>query len=172
MAAAAAIEHNGTPIDAETLEGLRSNWTRIQTQLVREVNQDFDVYIPAGSKLDETTASGAAIVETAQAYSIDPYQLADAVDYLWHERRDALEEHSGAVEAARRDTGLTINRIAKWEDAGRDSSEWPGLDTKVRELAGTYPAPGHRPRLLRRDGVRRHRLPGPPLGTTAAGANT
>ena len=35
MAAAAAMEHNGTPIDVETLARLRQGWTDIQDQLIR-----------------------------------------------------------------------------------------------------------------------------------------
>lgn len=142
MAAAAAIEHNGTPIDCEALEALRSNWSRIQAQLVREVDKDFGVYVPTGSTLDETTTAGAAIVEMAAANGIDAHRLAEAADYLRRERCEALAEHSTAVEAARKATGLSINRIGKWEDAGRDHTTWPGLDVKARELAGAYPALG------------------------------
>ena len=40
MAAAAAMEHNGTPIDVETLARLREGWTGIQDDLIRAI----DVY--------------------------------------------------------------------------------------------------------------------------------
>jgi DNA polymerase family A len=44
MAAAAAMEHNGTPIDVEMLELLRQNWERIKDRLIVEVDKDFGVY--------------------------------------------------------------------------------------------------------------------------------
>ena len=44
MAAAAAMEHVGTPIDVPTLELLRRNWTRIQDQLIAEIDADYGVF--------------------------------------------------------------------------------------------------------------------------------
>src|SRR5262245_22938921 len=38
MAAAAVMEHNGTPIDVETLERLRQGWTGIQDDLIRAID--------------------------------------------------------------------------------------------------------------------------------------
>ena len=43
---------------------------------------------------------------------------------------------------ARAKTGLTVGAIARWENAGKDHSTWPGLDVVARELAGEYPALG------------------------------
>ena len=44
MAAAAAIEHNGTPIDVPTLEQLREHWTDIQDDLIASIDKDYGVY--------------------------------------------------------------------------------------------------------------------------------
>jgi DNA polymerase family A len=44
MAAAAAMEWNGVPIDVETLALLRENWGRIQDQLIAEVDADYAVF--------------------------------------------------------------------------------------------------------------------------------
>jgi DNA polymerase-1 len=44
MAAAAAMEWNGVPIDVETLALLRDNWGRIQDQLIAEVDADYAVF--------------------------------------------------------------------------------------------------------------------------------
>jgi DNA polymerase-1 len=44
MAAAAAMEHNGTPIDTETLGWLRQNWEGVQDRLIAEVDREFGVY--------------------------------------------------------------------------------------------------------------------------------
>jgi len=43
MAAAAAMELNGIPIDVPTLELLRKHWTDIQDDLIAEVDADFGV---------------------------------------------------------------------------------------------------------------------------------
>jgi hypothetical protein len=44
MAAAAAMEHYGTPIDVPTLELLRQYWTIIKDDLIAAVDKDFGVY--------------------------------------------------------------------------------------------------------------------------------
>jgi DNA polymerase I len=44
MKTVAVMEHNGVPIDAETLNRLRANWTAIKTELIREVDRDYRVY--------------------------------------------------------------------------------------------------------------------------------
>ena len=43
MAAAAAMEHNGTPIDVPTLELLRERWLDIQDDLIRTIDV-HDIY--------------------------------------------------------------------------------------------------------------------------------
>jgi DNA polymerase I len=44
MKAAAAMEHNGTPIDTETLGLLRQYWTDIQDELITEIDADYGVF--------------------------------------------------------------------------------------------------------------------------------
>jgi DNA polymerase I len=44
MAAAAAMEHNGVPIDVEMLARLRFGWTAIQDQLIADVDVDYGVF--------------------------------------------------------------------------------------------------------------------------------
>jgi DNA polymerase I len=44
MKAAACIEHNGIPIDIDTVEKLQSNWGRLQDQLIAEIDSYFGVY--------------------------------------------------------------------------------------------------------------------------------
>ena len=73
---------------------------------------------------------------------LDPYLLADAVDMLWRDAHGGAAEHSEAVRDARKATGLTLNRIEKWEEAGKDHSTYPGFDTKARTLASEMPSLG------------------------------
>jgi DNA polymerase-1 len=44
MAAAAAMEHAGTPIDVPMLELFRARWTDIQDQLIAEIDADYGVF--------------------------------------------------------------------------------------------------------------------------------
>jgi len=52
MAAAAAMEHNGTPIDVEMLGRLRRNWAEIQDQLIAGIDFDYGVFDSRTFKLD------------------------------------------------------------------------------------------------------------------------
>ena len=44
MAAAAAMEHNGTPIDVPTLDALRARWHDIQDALISAIDLDYGVF--------------------------------------------------------------------------------------------------------------------------------
>ena len=44
MAAASAMEHNGTPIDVQMLARFREHWTDIQDDLIAAVDLDYGVY--------------------------------------------------------------------------------------------------------------------------------
>jgi hypothetical protein len=44
MAAAAIMEHNGTPIDVEMLDLFRRNWTSIQDRLIAKIDVDYGVF--------------------------------------------------------------------------------------------------------------------------------
>jgi hypothetical protein len=143
MAAAARMEWAGVPIDTEILHNLRNNWKQLQSRLIREVDKPYSVFVPTGQRLiNPDSRLGSAILAEAEANEIDPHRLADAVDLVWREEREANAEVFAARQAARRETGLTHARINAWEDAGGDSSTWPGLDLKARELARVYPALG------------------------------
>jgi hypothetical protein len=143
MAAAARMEWAGVPIDIETLHGLRGNWERIKSRLIGEVNKDYGVFVPSGQRIiNPDSRLGAAILQEAKANDLNPYRLVDAVDFIWREEREANAEVFAARRAARQATGLTPARINQWEDTGHDSSNWPGLDVKARELARLYPALG------------------------------
>jgi len=52
MAAAAAMEHNGVPIDMDMLECLRLNWTAIQDQLIAAIDCDYGVFDGRTFKLE------------------------------------------------------------------------------------------------------------------------
>jgi DNA polymerase I len=52
MAAAATMEHNGTPIDVATGRLMREHWTEIQDQLVTAIDRDYGVYDGRTFKLD------------------------------------------------------------------------------------------------------------------------
>jgi hypothetical protein len=141
MAAAARMEWAGIPIDTETFAHLCDRWGSIKGRLVREVDKDYGVFLPAGHRsINPDSPLGSAILQEAKEYGIDPYRLADAVDAVWREEREANAELHEARRAARKETGLTARAINHWEDAGRDYSEWPDLDAKARELARVHPA--------------------------------
>src|SRR5215831_12480912 len=44
MAAAAAMEHNGVPIDVDMLELFRARWTDVQDQLITEIDASYGVF--------------------------------------------------------------------------------------------------------------------------------
>ena len=141
MAAAARMEWAGVPIDTDTLQRLCENWDRIKARLIHAVNKDYGVFIPANLRpINPETRTGAALLETAAEWDIDPHKLADVVDYLWQREREANGEVAEAIRKARQATGLTVNRISRWEDSGYDHSTYPGLDVTAQALAGEYPA--------------------------------
>jgi hypothetical protein len=143
MSAVARMESAGVPIDTDTLMDLRAGWETIKGRLIEEVNRRYDVFVPVDQRaLDPESIFGAAVMETAAAWGICPYRLADAATHLWAQERSASKEAFDARKAARRATGLTQDRISEWEDAGGDSASWPDLDLTARELAGRYPALG------------------------------
>jgi hypothetical protein len=52
MAAAAAMEHAGVPIDVDMLDRFRRNWTGIQDQLITAIDIDYGVYDGRSFKAD------------------------------------------------------------------------------------------------------------------------
>jgi DNA polymerase I len=56
MAAAAAMEHNGVPIDAPLLDKLRDRWASIQLDLIAEIDRDYGVFDGTTFKADRFAA--------------------------------------------------------------------------------------------------------------------
>jgi hypothetical protein len=50
------VERNGVPVDAESLELLRSEWAHIKAALIAEVDADFEVFDKLTFKLDKLEA--------------------------------------------------------------------------------------------------------------------
>jgi hypothetical protein len=143
MAAVARMEWNGVPLDAEALARLRDGWEGIKGRLIAAVDRDYGVFVPARQRtLNPDSPIGAAVLREAAEWGIDPHQLADAVDAVWRQDREANAELVEARKAARKATGLTARRIDRWEDAGGDYASYPGLDVAARSLARDYPALG------------------------------
>lgn len=141
-AAVARVERTGVPIDICTLEQLRERWQAVQSRLVDAIDADYGVFVPTGRKINPGSRLGASILETANDFEVDPYHLADAVNDVWREASDSRADLRDALKVARQRTGLTAGRIARWENAGKDYSTWPGFDVAARELAGDLPALG------------------------------
>jgi hypothetical protein len=60
MAAAAAMEHAGTPIDVEMLELLRQSWESVKDRLIAEIDKDYGVFDGRTFKADRFAALLAA----------------------------------------------------------------------------------------------------------------
>ena len=56
MAASAAMEYAGIPIDVEMLDRLRAGWPGIQDQLIGEIDSDYGVYERRTFKADRFAA--------------------------------------------------------------------------------------------------------------------
>jgi hypothetical protein len=142
MQAAARMEWTGVPCDMDTLHELRTHWDVIRSRLAREVNRSCEVFVPTGLVLDPQSRVGAAVLATATARGLDPYHLLAAVDHIWRETRLLSQETITARRQARARTGITRDRIARWEQAGHDSSSWPGLDELATTLVDELPTLG------------------------------
>jgi hypothetical protein len=141
--ATARMERNGVPLDAEALAVLRENWDPIKARVAGAVNRLCGVFVPTG-RLDLRPDSrfGAAVLETARQWGLDPHRLAEVALMLWRQEREGTAEVLEARRVARRATGLSPARVRRLEEAGRDHLDVPGLDVQARELAGAHPALG------------------------------
>src|SRR5262249_15168970 len=84
MAAAAAMEFNGVPVDVESLQRFRENWSAIQSQLIAKINETHPVYVPSDSRdINPETTYGAALLAEAEEWGIDPQRLAKVLDAVW-----------------------------------------------------------------------------------------
>jgi hypothetical protein len=143
MAAVARMEWNGVPLDADALARLCDGWEPIKGRLISAVDREYGVFVPIGRRpIDPGSRLGAALVQTARDWGIDVHRLAEAVDYVWQRERDANKDVADAIGKARQATGLTVQRISRWEDSGRDYASFPGLDVLARHLARELPALG------------------------------
>src|SRR5262249_41270391 len=104
----------------------------IKLKLVDAFDPHGEIYAPADVH--------PSVASTAREWHVDANRLADATDSLWRQDRDAVADVVAAIRDARQETGLTVQAISRWENAGRDSSTYRGFDVKARELAGRYPA--------------------------------
>jgi hypothetical protein len=143
MVAAAKLEWNGVPIDAEALACLRESWDQIKGRLIAEVDTGYGVFVPTGQRtINPESTLGAAILQTAAEWGIDSHALVDALDLVWREEREAGAAGRAARQAARKVTGLTARRIGQLDDAGSDYANMNGLDSTARDLADRFPELG------------------------------
>jgi hypothetical protein len=143
LPAVARMEFAGVPIDVAMLRSLEDNWYAICGRLIGKINKNYGVYVPTGQRpVNPASALGSAVLAMAREWNIDAYRLMEAADMIWRQEREITGGIREAHKAARKQTGLTPSRIARWEDSGRDHSTYPGLDTAGRELAGAYPELG------------------------------
>jgi hypothetical protein len=142
MQAAARMEWTGVPCDVATLGELRTQWDVIRQRLARDVNRSCGVFVPTGITVDPASRVGAAVLATAAARGLDPYHLAAVADQVWRETRLLYQETLTARREARVRTGLSPAAISRWENAGHDSSSWPGLDEMAATLVEELPALG------------------------------
>ena len=129
MAAAARMEWNGTPIDVQHLKRLRRHWDAVQTRLINRINQDYGVYIPRDRKrLNRESAFGRAVLAEADAWGLDPDDVAEAAVTVWEIHRDLERTFFHAKREGRRVTGLTTTILNSWPLSRKSSSSWPRLD--------------------------------------------
>jgi len=112
MAAVSCMERVGVPVDVESRNALLANWRKLKGRLIREIDRDYKVFIPTGqSRLDPATKEGEAILTIAEELGLDPYLLSSVSKEVWKGRQQR-DELNPAIAAARKSTGLTVNRIA------------------------------------------------------------
>jgi hypothetical protein len=140
MCAVARMERVGVPIDVAELNRIQGHWEHIKGRLIDAVDPHGEVFVSKGRQPNPKTPAGAAILAVANENRVDPGRLMDAADWLYHQDRAAVGELAEAVKAARKETGLTETRLARWERDGGDDTTWPGLDAAARALAKNYPA--------------------------------
>ena len=140
MAAAAQMEWTGVPIDAVRLGQLQQHWCEIQSRLVERINDRYGDYVPRDSRpINPDSAFGRAVLAEAEALELDPILLSEYAETIWRVHLETDKPFFEAKREARQVTGLTMARLNRWEDQGRDSSSWPSLDVTARELAGRFP---------------------------------
>lgn len=139
MIAVARMEWVGVPVDLEILSGMRTNWDQVKSRLVVEVNRLCGVFVPADHPLDRSSRFGAAVREVAGELDLDPYLLADATLEQHRIESEASAGRLEAIRAARHATGLTLAKINRLTDAGKDHLDVRGFDIRARQLASEWP---------------------------------
>ena len=71
MAAVAAMEWNGIPIDVANLERLRGNWEGLKGQLVERIDSTYGVYVPTGRAINPQSTLGAELFRAADDWGVD-----------------------------------------------------------------------------------------------------
>jgi hypothetical protein len=133
------MERNGVPVDGTVFSEMRRHWDRLKSRLVVGVNKSCNVFVPADHPLDRSARFGVAVREVAGEHGVDHYLLADAVIEQHRIETEALGEQAEAILAARRATGLTVKRIDRLTDSGKDHLDVRGLDVQARQLSGEWP---------------------------------
>jgi hypothetical protein len=113
MAAAAAMEHNGVPIDVEALALLQQGWTGIQDQLIAAVDRDYGVYDGRRFKLERFARWLSA--EDIPWPRLDSGQL-DLSDGTFRQQARAYPQVSPLRELRSSLADLRLNKLA----VGRD----------------------------------------------------
>ena len=142
MAAAARIETHGVSVDVETLGLLRDHWPELKGRLIERIDERYRVFVRADqAPINPDTPLGSAILATAK--------IGTSILTIWRtlcsssgRGRDQIAIQAEALRVARRETGLTIDQISRWENSGRDDASWPGLDGKGTRTGGEYPELG------------------------------
>ena len=143
MAAVARMEQCGVPIDTETLGELRAQWSYLKRQLIRRIDREYGVFVPSNfAKLNPASAQDGVIIQAAEEFGVDGQALKNAARQLVKAARATSADYRQALAAARMTSGLTVGRIRRWEDAGKDHSTYPHFDVLAREIAAEYPELG------------------------------
>jgi len=78
----------------------------------------------------------------AGEYGVDAYAVMEAAVALQRQERETMEELVEARRMVRKETGLSMERIYRLEDSGKDHTAVADLDCKARSLAREFPALG------------------------------
>jgi DNA polymerase I len=113
MAAVSAMEHNGVPVDAETLGRLRRGWTGMQDQLIAEIDRDYGIYDGRTCKVDRFTNYLAA--NGIPWPRLESGQL-DLTDKVFREQAKAYSQISPLRELRSSLAELRLNDLAVGHD--------------------------------------------------------
>jgi hypothetical protein len=138
MAAAARMEWTGVPLDTDALCKLRDQWDRIKGRLIAAVDTKYGVYVPVGGRtLNPESTFAAAVPSEAEAWSIGPRRLADAVNMVWSDERKANAEVNVARRAANPDAPDEVDHAGHLCELlrERDERQKPRRDPDVLRRA-------------------------------------